>query len=654
MSTPNLVISVLLQAVDRLSKPGKGAAKTVSKLGQTVERTQGKLNKMERTAQRGAGFGRMEKAVRRANRALKDQEFRLKVINRLQKKLDANAAKRSKLKSKVLGVAAGAAIAAAPAVTAAQTEEAEIRLSTVLNASDKEAALASARATARQVASTGLVGLIEAFDIQYALNSSGLDARVAASASSVVAKVAKITSGTPEQVGEVIAGTYNNLAENMTGTTEEKLKRIGELLTKTQFKFQIRDFGQLGEGLSFSAASAASAKIPIEQLVTVIGTLNSAQVTGSRAGTAFAAVERNLSKAAKEYGFDIVRMADGQMDFIGTLQELEDSLSIYDDLDEKNAAIQKTFGDEGKVGLVPLLAKLKDLRAAQEDVVEGSRNLVDESAKTFTDGSLGQWNRFIKVINLTADSFGKALLPAVNAVLEPASAILLTVANLAEQFPDTTAAIGVTIAGLAVLRAALLAGRFASLLFSAGLIGGKMSLLGMAATAMKFAGTAIPAVLTGIRAVGLALATTPIGLAVTALSIAAGLVIANWDKVRGFFLKIWEPIRPYWEKFADWVARIWDKISAPFEFISKIFGGGDGPGISEKISQIVEPAKKAAGAVVVGSAIAASPASASPGSAQPPASVSIVVNPAPGQSPEEIAQEVARLLERQQRANVHD
>lgn len=644
----NLTLSVVLQAVDRLSKPYLKAMQNVAKNSKAVHAAQRATDKLGRSD----AFGRMSKSVKRANRALADQAYRLKVIDRIQKKLEKNEQRMQKLKGSVVGAAAGAVAAAALVVTAANVEDAEIRLRTVINAEDVDAGMATARTAARNLAREGFVGLTQAFDIQYALNSAGLQADVSSAAASVVAKVAKITAGTPEQVGEIIAGTYNNLADTMAGTTDEKLNRIGELLTKTQFKFQIRNFDQLGQGLSMAAASAASAKIPLEQVVTTLGVLNSSQVTGSRAGTAFVAVERNLTKASEEFGFQIQRNADGQMDFIGTLEALEQSLSIYDDLDERNQAIQKTFGDEGRVGLVPLLAKLKELRATQADVVEGSKGIIEKNAQLFKEGGTGPWNQLTASVIQLADSIGKSLLPTVNAILTPIAQVVANVADLAEANPDATAAIAGTIAVLAGLRIGLIAARIAGLAMSSGLLTSKIGLLKYGAGLLGLSSTAVPAVIAGIKAMGIALMTNPIGLAITGLAVGAALVIANWDKVSAFMQRIWEPVKPYWDKFAEWVTKIWDKISAPFNAISKfVFGGDDQPSVVQRAASVATPA---AAAVITAGSLATAPAAAQPSAAPVNQSINIQITPQPGQSAEEIAESVVRIIERERMAAVHD
>ena len=93
-------------------------------------------------------------------------------------------------------------------------------------------------------------------------------------------KLAKVTRGAADQVGEIFATTINNMGEGMAGTIEQKMDRVANVLAKTQFKFQIRDFGQLGEGLKYASSSALAAKVPLEQTAAVIGQLNSSGAPG--------------------------------------------------------------------------------------------------------------------------------------------------------------------------------------------------------------------------------------------------------------------------------------------------------------------------------------------------------------------------------------
>ena len=176
--------------------------------------------------------------------------------------------------------------------SAMDREEQGLYLRTVINAKDgdKDAAVARARQSARAFSSNSLASEQEVLEIEYALNSAGLEEETARAGAGLVHKLAKVTKGVPAQVGEIFGDVFNNMGQSLEGTTDEKMDRIGNVLAKTQFKFAIRDFGQLGEGMKYIAASASSAKLPLEQTASIIGHLNNSSLKGSMAGTAFESV----------------------------------------------------------------------------------------------------------------------------------------------------------------------------------------------------------------------------------------------------------------------------------------------------------------------------------------------------------------------------
>ena len=103
-----------------------------------------------------------------------------------------------------------------------------------------------AREHAINVARASLASQSEILDIQYALNSAGLSEQASRVGSEIASKVATVTYGMPEQVAEIIGTTFNNMGDAIAGANvDEKLGRIGDVLTKIQFKYQLRDFGQL-------------------------------------------------------------------------------------------------------------------------------------------------------------------------------------------------------------------------------------------------------------------------------------------------------------------------------------------------------------------------------------------------------------------------
>ena len=527
---------------------------------------------------------RLAKAVKRTERAEARRASRAK-----------NKQTRSNLHGQAMGLGAAAYGVGSVLRDATQFETSGIKLKTVLNSDNVTRDLKIAKDHALKTAQNNLWSETDSINVQYALNSAGLDAEAARLGSDVALKVAKITSGDAEQVGEVMATTYNNLGKQLQGTGQEKMTRIGELLTKTQFKFQIRDFNQLGESMKEAAAAMGMSKVPLEQGVTLIGALNSGGLQGSQAGTAFTATMRTMSKAAKEFGFELVDTADGQRDIIATLENLDTAIGGFDNAtQETRDRLQKAFGDEGIKGLAVWMGKLKELRGTQKEVADSSKGLIDKSYQDFLNSTAGQMELLGNNARITGTVMAGALLPGINAVLTPIVDLAKGAASLAQEYPIVGKVAGGLVTAFVGLAGTIWVTRYSVTLFKDGLnlARGGMSLMGKAAPALGgklasmgsgiaglggklfgLARSAIPAVIGGIKAMGLAMVTNPIGLAIAGIAVAAGLVIYYWDDVKAFFLKIWEPIAPYWEAFTGWLGGLWDPIIPVWTAITEWAGG---------------------------------------------------------------------------------
>lgn len=341
----------------------------------------------------------------------------------------------------------------------------QTRLGTVINADDRGAALNKSRSTASRFARGSLATEEEVLNSEYALNSAGLNANASRSGAQMVHKLATVTGGQSEQVGEVVGDVFNNLSGGLEGSDGDKMTRIGDLLAKTQFKFAIRDFGQLGEGIRYAAAPLAQYNVDLEQGVTLIGKLNSVGLKGSQAGTALAASFRSMSKASEELGFDMARNDKGGLDYIQTLQNMSDAIGGFDNMDQDTIdQLQLLFGDEG-VRSVSLLGKQlgslpKDLRD-----VAGAIGAVNESYGSFLNDDQGEWDRLTGNFGSLGRSIGTSLMPVITPVVGGMADLFGWLGNVIDQTPVAGVAIGSVAAGFVAyktvtLGAALATGNF--------------------------------------------------------------------------------------------------------------------------------------------------------------------------------------------------
>lgn len=421
------------------------------------------------------------------------------------------------IKGKFLGFIGGAYAATRTIGSAITQEQATIRLATVV---DKKS-LEKAKKFAREYSQNNITNETEMINIQYALNSAGLGNDASMIGSTIVEKVAKVTGGV----------VFNNMSSSIEGNTKEKLQRIGDILTKTQLKFQIRNFGQLGESMAKGAKGAVKYKVALDQTAAVLGQLNTAGVQGSLAGTSFNAMLRQMTRASEDLGFEIIRNANGNMDFVATIENIKEAMSDITDIDEYGDLIQKAFGDEG--GAISLLIdNLDKLKANYKDIKKSSSGVVDNNYKKFKDSTGGQFAIFSNNIKLIGTAFSETLFPAINMVLKPITQFAKLVTNGIRDYPIIGTIIGGIAAGIGV--------------YAAG--------VGIA-TAAQWAMNA-------------AMLANPIGLVVAGLVVGATAIYHYWGNIKEFFIAIWNGIK---NVFGEGIAFVFKTIKAVTSLIPDKF-----------------------------------------------------------------------------------
>ena len=481
---------------------------------------------------------------------------------------------------------------------AGETEQQALYLETAFNPSVGSGAVAAqvgdaVEAIRADVRHRLLAPEAELLDISYALHSAGLDDAASRAGTSIVHKVAKVTRGESTQVGETVATAFNVLGPRAEESAEEAMQRIGGVLARTQLKFQFRDFGQLGEGMNYAISSSAAYRVSLEQTAAALGVLNTGGVVGSRAGTAFAAVLRNLGKASKELGFELKRDADGMLDLVGTMEALERA-TAHLDTDARAAAFQETFGDEGRAGLQPMLEMLDRLRGGLEDLGDPAiGEAIEDLYDKFLDSSGGRWQRARQNIDQVGQAWARTIRPWTNALAEGIAQVGAAVADTLDRYPILGRAIAAVAVAFGALKVAMLgslalkwampgvharlvgsfaavgraawgagvsvvgfagsplasvragAVKTAAVIRSAGLaiVGFGRTAWGVALNPLPAMGRAlgalragVAATATAVRVAGMAILTTPvIGWVLAGFAVAAGLIIKYWRPVKAFF-----------------------------------------------------------------------------------------------------------------------
>jgi TP901 family phage tail tape measure protein len=388
-----------------------------------------------------------------------------------------------------------------------------IKLSTVIGDNDQK----EFEDYFKQVEATGIASFQEIVDTGYNLLSVGLNGNQAKLGAKNVIDVATVTGGQADLVASTMATASKNFNMDMA--------RVGDILAKTQLKFQFANFGQLGAGFDMVGSSASAIKLPLEQTATALGMLNDAGITGSSAGTALNAVLRQMNVASKKLGVDITRSADGSLDLVEFLKQIDSKTKGFN-LDQKAAIFQEIFGDEGKRGLLPLIANLDKMSANLEDVTKNSKGITNQEVAKYYEAYNTKVAKFSNTLSQLAGTIGNLLLPIVGSLLDVFSQVIQGLDYAITKFPAL---------GYAFLGVAGAIGVFMGVMAFAKVLRFFFALTQLSAI-LPILRTAIMFTTGAIRAMTLAMVSNPIGALIFVLTTGAVLLITYWSEVKEFFV----------------------------------------------------------------------------------------------------------------------
>lgn len=350
----------------------------------------------------------------------------------------------------------------------------------------------------------------------------------------------------------------------------------------------------------------------------------------------------------------------------------------------------------------------KQLKMANSNTAQGS---MDKEYQARMQTTQAQIDVFKNRIGRLGVEFGSVLLPAVNDVLGTVGKFATKISEWSQKNPKLIATIVKTVAVLGVLKIGLLATKIAFFTLKSpvvGLISGLMR-FGSIFNLLKngfgfvsklafgfgrillsigsFAVSGFLRLIPIITTVGRVLLLTPWGLVATVLVGAAILIYKNWDTVKKFFKEFVASTREKFNQFGDAMGKVWDGIKQKVQPVIDLFkwlknsGGEILSSIGGAIGKAYEKAKSVFGtnqtsinvnsqsqqhvpiqATSIKTVPQPPPIRSGQGKTTPQQtnhnSFSFTVNAAPGQSPEQIAQEVMRMQKQaqgvQQRSSMVD
>ncbi|ELD0535351.1 phage tail tape measure protein [Campylobacter jejuni] len=407
------------------------------------------------------------------------------------------------------------------------------------------------------------------------------------------------------EAGEAIGGLMANLQTDVKG-----IKDLGDSINYLADKGSsdaknivniVSRIGGMGnliglqrENMAALAATLDEAKIPAE----VAGTAISSMFTKlSTADTLTAKAEEAFSQLGLSGEFMKKALNRNSQEAINIL------LSRIKTLDKESqiGVITNIFGnDSGTIRAMATLVNGYDryqelLKMTNSEEKKGSmdKELINKCETTASILKILGNN-----ISALAIKFSDALLPVVKLVASGFSFVIDIVDTLLSKFPvlSTIVATATTVFLLAkpavlayaiaknylkdctiLLKSALIKTRIHLLAFRNSCILSNITLKAKTVTttiyttslkALSFVlgglNKVFKAVAIGIRVLSMAMMSNPIGLILGGIAIVAGLIIANWDKVKSWFKSFIEWLKPVWEPIYNVIKAVFDKCALVF------------------------------------------------------------------------------------------
>ncbi|MBC3486725.1 phage tail tape measure protein [Pseudomonas sp. SWRI50] len=391
---------------------------------------------------------------------------------------------------------------------------------------------------------------------------------------------------TADESGDMMAKwrTSFKLTQGDVETLADKINYLGNTgpANTKQISDIVTRIGPLGEiaGLAsgqIAALGATMAGVGVEQDVAATGIKNF--MLAMTKGSAATKAQANAFKALRLDSKMVSKAM--QDDAQGAVLDILDRIKTIDK-DKQAGILSELFGTESITAIAPLLTNLDLLKGNLAKVGDASKyagSMEGEySSRAATTANNMQLLR--GSVMSVAREVGNALLPGINAVVDQLRPWISQVADLVRNNPQLVRGIVIAGAAFTALRAAVFAAMVAT------------------------------------RLLGVAFAATPIGLIAVGIAAAAGLIVANWEKVGPFFTALWDLIRAaavpvmdmmktffewtplgqiikYWGPISAWFKKLWEGIKPYIEPLLKFMGMEDGgPGITAKVTQMAEAQRR--------------------------------------------------------------
>ncbi len=448
------------------------------------------------------------------------------------------------------------------AFTAVETKGKELGMVLVPMGGDIKKSIDYATKSALNFSTKFGVAATDIMEAQYLLASAKItDPLITTKAAEWTIKLAKATREDVASAANIWANAANTFFDAAT-LTEDQMRKLSDTLAKTQQKFQFENLYQLGEGLAYAGSVSRQLKIPLETTATLLGTLNTAGIQGSMAGTGLQQTFLKLTKASKKLNINFKYTEDGSLDIINVFGQLKAKM-VGMNSEAKTLFLQQLFGDRAFKAVATIIDKLDQV---EEDLIDVS-SATGVATKSFESMQKTTAMAFAKIRTNAFKLFymiGKKIGPSLIKLSEFTVKVIEKITEFADKYPILTKIVGAFLGVGAAITGIILPLMTFIGIFAWG-AGSIISLVGTIAGGLA-------ALWPVLAAIGIALAV----IAQLAATIFVGWKIAKWLsklEIGGKTLREWIrhllKITIFSERFKEIISRIVKevkKIAPPVAF----------------------------------------------------------------------------------------
>ncbi|WP_084312498.1 phage tail tape measure protein [Desulfobulbus elongatus] len=359
------------------------------------------------------------------------------------------------------------------------------------------------------------------------LTAKGLDPDRALASIGIIGKTATATGADVND----LATTVYTLIDTM-GLSPDELPQALDMLAAAgkEGSFELRDMAQYFPMLTAQAKSLGL--VGMEGIATMASALQVATKGASDPSTAANNFQNFLAKLTapdtikrfKGFGVDLEEAVKGAL--AAGKNPIEEMILLINELTAGDKfRIGELFGDMQVINFLnPMLQQLEEFKRIKREAL-GASGIVDNDFARIAAENKVRTEAFGIAVDRVGSAFANSLMPAVNSVLKPLTAIANWIGKTLEEFPQIGQVVGGAATAIGVFAGGLGAVTAATWLWNAALLA------------------------------------NPIGAVVAAVGAGAALVVAYWEPISGFFGEMWADIKALFADGLNYIGEMWAKYN---------------------------------------------------------------------------------------------